>query len=123
MKETDRAWAGGLFEGEGCWTLNKGRPIATLRMSDEDSVRRFHTILGVGYVYEHQPSKTRSQHKHMWIWQVSTMTDFIVVATALAPHMGNRRSQRLLEVWSYIPEPIAQGYPRNRGQHWARFDN
>jgi hypothetical protein len=50
--ETDRdiAWAAGLFEGEGCATHSSGRPRLQLKMVQEESVRRFGRVVGVGRV-------------------------------------------------------------------------
>jgi len=58
MLTLDTAWAAGLFEGEGsvCWlnmsTTNQRRvPNLGLSTTDEDVIRRFHSIVGVGFVY------------------------------------------------------------------------
>ena len=46
MTDTDIAWAAGLFEGEGCFTLVDGRPVAALNSTDEDVIRKFASVVG-----------------------------------------------------------------------------
>jgi hypothetical protein len=66
------AWAAGLFEGEGSITLAP-RPRLQMKMADEDVVRRFAEIIGVGKVYgpygpyDYEPPK-RLQKKPTWMW-------------------------------------------------------
>lgn len=66
------AWAAGLFEGEGSITLAP-RPRLQMKMADEDVVRRFGEILGVGKVYGpygpygYDPPN-RLQKKPVWMW-------------------------------------------------------
>src|SRR5207245_5183125 len=47
----DIAWAAGLFEGEGSITQSGGRVRLSLKMTDEESVRRFAKIIQRGTVY------------------------------------------------------------------------
>src|SRR5712691_1669149 len=50
-REVEIAWAAGLFEGEGCFTQNRGRPVARLTTTDVDIVVRFAEAIGWGMIY------------------------------------------------------------------------
>jgi hypothetical protein len=45
------AWAAGLFEGEGSVTTQDGAVIVQVKMTDEDVIRRFDSVVGRGRVY------------------------------------------------------------------------
>jgi hypothetical protein len=97
MDATDRAWCAGLFEGEGCFTTSgPGRPRATLAMTDEDVVRKFHRLMGFGSV--------SSQHqlgigtKTVWYWRVYSLSDVALAIDTLLPMLGERRAARAQEI-------------------------
>lgn len=95
----DLAWAAGLFEGEGCITLNiqRDRPQATclLQMSDEDVVRRFHAMIGIGSVC-HTPRP--EDRKNLWSWRASGYRSAQYVIALLWQWLGERRQARAVEV-------------------------
>lgn len=99
--EIDIAWAGGLFEGEGCFSSHKvgkyyGNPSASLGMTDEDSVRRFHAVVGLGRVrYE---NRAKRGWKDYWVWSCSSIEDVEIVVGLLYPYLGKRRQGRAMEV-------------------------
>jgi len=94
------AWAAGLFEGEGYLSLSGGvRPYAGLNMTDEDVVRRFHEVIGVGSVTgPHHGAK-----KPRWTWRTTSYATFIVFADLVSGHLGIRRSARLAELLDFKP--------------------
>lgn len=50
-KEVDLAWAAGLIEGEGCFTLHKGKslhPYLLLDSTDADVIEKLHSIFPFG---------------------------------------------------------------------------
>lgn len=95
------AWAAGLFEGEGSFTLNRGlRPVAQLAMTDEDTVRRFHRIVGVGNV--HGPYEGRaglgSNSKPQWQWAAAALEDVRGLIGSFYPWLSARRQARASEI-------------------------
>lgn len=98
-RQIDIAWAGGLFEGEGCASLRHdlaGRPVVSLAMTDEDVVRRFHAIVERGTVTMYQ---TRNPgRKCEWRWAVYRAADVVSVLSLLWPHLGERRSEQTMRV-------------------------
>lgn len=101
--EAEIAWAAGLFEGEGCFTTQKQQNpkyvmiAARLHMTDEDVVRRFHKVVGVGYVngpYRHGGLGK----KPAWIWATQKTDEVIAVYKMLSPWLGERRRARGAEV-------------------------
>ncbi len=100
----DLAWAAGLFEGEGCitWRQNTARngqvyPALQVKMTDEDRVRRFREVVGVGLVRPHvRPMK--SHHKQQWAWKVYSYESCQAVIALLWVWLGPRRRARAVEV-------------------------
>lgn len=104
------AWAAGLFEGEGCVSSSrhpsgKWCVQARLGMTDEDPVRRFAGIMGVGRVRGPIQSK-RPNEKPVYEWYVKNAPGVLAVITLLSPWLGQRRSARAAEV-AKIAETIA----------------
>jgi hypothetical protein len=103
--ELDReelAWAGGLFEGEGCFSVNRDKrgrgyiyPVAAVEMTDEDSVRRFAAAVGFGVVngpYAHWAKK------QSWRWQAFGFERTQALLAMLWPWLGIRRRAKGAEV-------------------------
>lgn len=98
------AWAAGVFEGEGCFSLatrsdrseSKPQACAVLRMTDEDIVHRFYEIIGVGSVSRHEPSSGGT--KPFWQWSARGHDSVLRVVTMLWPWLGMRRRFRAEEV-------------------------
>jgi hypothetical protein len=94
----DLAWAGGLFEGEGCFTFRRtdGRAgVATISMTDEDTLRRFHDVVGFGVL--HQLTRSPS-HKPLWRWDARSFEHIQCLVAFLWPWLGSRRRKRAREV-------------------------
>ena len=97
-------WAAGLFEGEGCFTTsirndpryrNGHRVVkASLVMTDEDPVRRFHRAVGLGGVYEYQTQRGRP----CWCWATQSREGVQAVVAMLWDGLGIRRRARAKEV-------------------------
>lgn len=89
-REIDIAWAAGLFEGEGsCYIVNSQnrRPTLELSSTDEDVVKRFMTIVGVGKLYTFD----RKGHKSGWRWMTGKKSEVVIVLELLMPYLGIRR--------------------------------
>jgi hypothetical protein len=50
MPECLPAWAAGIFEAEGCVSVNRSQPRATVVNTDRQMLARFHSILGMGTI-------------------------------------------------------------------------
>lgn len=68
--DLERAWAIGLFEGEGCiliGTLRGARRVVlTLGMTDYDVVERFVAVVGVGRIISRPGRKPEHRPFHTW---------------------------------------------------------
>lgn len=92
----DLAWAAGVFDGDGCIDLSDYRsPRCTLIMTDDDVVRRFHTIIGTGSVSFVPGRKGR---KDAWRWTASGFRSGQYVIAVLWHQLGERRRTKALEV-------------------------
>jgi hypothetical protein len=94
------AWAAGLFEGEGCFKAQRRRGSfglsAALASTDEDVIRMFHRIVGVGNV--NGPYRLKeARRKPLWRWQASG-TDVECVYRLLEPWLHSRRRARYAEL-------------------------
>lgn len=89
-------WAAGLFEGEGAVTRNGTRPRLAVKMTSEESVRRFAIAVDVGKVYgpygPYQPNRSP-----YWMW-VGDGAAAKTVAALLAPFASSRLQEKLLAV-------------------------
>lgn len=111
-------WAAGLFEGEGCFYPHhrengRVRAFAVLSMTDEDSVRSFHEIVGVGSIFgpytDYRTVKDGAPRKPQWRWY-ATGSKAEAVARLLWPYLGIRRRGRIREMMEEV-----QGAVRVKG--------
>ncbi len=99
------AWAAGLFEGEGtigCWKSGGKHCVATLRMTDEDVVRAFHGVMGIGSV---TGPLSKGPHKPYWSWQVQNKAGIKKLIDMFRPYMGTRRLAKMAEVYPKVSTP------------------
>lgn len=102
--DLELAWASGYFEGEGCFSLAKrkdrptGRPqaAASVRNTDEDTLRRFHAAVGCGSVAAYQPQV--KGYKPFWQWSVRGYPCTRCVIILLYPWLGERRRAKAEEI-------------------------
>lgn len=96
----DRAWAAGLFEGEGCITMT-GKlksPRLKLQMTDFDIVRRFKRIVKCGNLCLAK-FKNR-KYKVQLVWFTGRKATVAKVLEMLMPYFGLRRRKRAKEVYA-----------------------
>lgn len=95
MNDVELAWAAGLFEGEGCITIARGRyPRLVVRMNDEDVIRKLHRIVGVGSVVcDDSPSMPKPQ----WRWGCYRAAHVRELLEQMLPHLGERRRDKANE--------------------------
>jgi len=113
MTDFELGWLVGLLEGEGCFGLtgyrsgeNKTTPIIQLAMTDLDVVRRAAAILGGGQkeprvqLAAGQMAGTDGPiaRKTVYRWRVAGKRAIEVMRLVL-PHMGERRSARIREIF------------------------
>ena len=103
------AWAAGLFEGEGCVSHHAHRKVYKgtvgkyhyaslyLKMTDEDSVRRFHKAVG-GVGYMTGPHRLGKDHyKPQWILRCEHFEGVQAVIVMLWYGLGERRRAKCIE--------------------------
>lgn len=103
--EAEQAWAAGVFEGEGTIVTfgpTKRQRSLSVSMTDEDVIRRFAAVVGVGkiygpYGYANGKSRRREHHKQYWRWTAATKHSVLAAAQMFLPWMGQRRAQKLNE--------------------------
>lgn len=107
MNLRDLAWFVGLFEGEGCIGLShQGRPTLAISMTDEDTIKRAHAIVGVGHV-KARPTLTKGG-KRMWVLLVGRCDEAVALIYTMYPMLGVRRRARAreaLDSWKTTPLP------------------
>lgn len=126
MKREDVAWAAGIFEGEGCFVLtkypNRLSPHVAMQMTDEDVVRRFAAVVGVGTISVRKPR--REGYKPAWLWQATSFETFQAVGAMFWPWLGERRRQRWVEIMRELKlAGTGTGNLRRRmeGRCWKMF--
>lgn len=103
-EDTRLAWAAGLFEGEGCISLDKrfDQLVLSISMTDKDVVELFAEVIGYGKVRKlHTPSMQAKGRKPAWIWTV-TGSPAELCATKLLPYLCERRTERLAETLAIV---------------------
>jgi hypothetical protein len=105
LMSVEQAWAAGLFEGEGCITVvrtDRGvehkYPSLQIEMTDEEPVRRFFEIVGVGtFKGPYRPPSMPAANKAIWTWRVSGKKARAIMEW-MYPLLMPRRQQRWDEV-------------------------
>lgn len=93
----DLIWFTGLFEGEGCLSPTRNGVALYIQMTDEDIIKRAYTVIKVGTIQGPRPH-TIPGRKPIWAWQTSNKRDVARVLCAMAPLLGERRRERILEL-------------------------
>jgi hypothetical protein len=93
-------WAAGLFEGEGCATRCGGRIRLSLKMTDEESVRRFERILAAGKIYGPYSWEGADGCVRRPFWmRVAEGESAWIVADKLWPWLSTRRCEQISAVF------------------------
>lgn len=89
-------WAVGIFEGEGnIYRNDKTRQfIMSVKMKDEDIVKRFYHCVGFGRVKKRKPYRG---YAPMWEWQLTRTNDILDLSEIILPLMGKRRKKLILQ--------------------------
>lgn len=104
------AWAAGLFEGEGSMSVRSNHGVNLyLGMTDEDTVRRFHSVMGAGQVYTKR--RARAHYKILYAWHCDRSADVTRILNLFFPWFGERRRERAAEMFERLaknPGPKAE---------------
>ena len=108
MNDKELGWLAGIFDGEGCLTVNHyagdghfEQWRATVAMSDEDVVRRFHMLIGIGTV-RGPYIQTGAGRLPMWQWNIGRREDILNFCASLSPMMGERRTAKMKDCLAYL---------------------
>lgn len=102
MRSHDVAWAAGLFEGEGCFSLARPKGRGSRRISarlvttDQDVMLRFHAVVGVGKVYG--PKFRNTKDKPYWEFTTTTFEHAQYLIAMFWAWLGIRRRERAAEL-------------------------
>jgi hypothetical protein len=97
------AWAAGLFEGEGSVTVCRERRRLQLKMISEESVRRFHVIVGAGKVYGPYSNRSGDSYPRspFFLW-VAEGADAEAVVAMLFPLLSEWRRVAMYELFADV---------------------
>ena len=97
-RDIDLAWAAGLLEGEGCFTIHsKKHPYILVDMCDKDVIEKLHTIFPFGNVRGPYRHKDRPDNKDRWRFDAYGPKARHIILH-LFPYMGSRRKQRMQQL-------------------------
>lgn len=109
--EEQLAWAAGLFEGEGWFTIGHGVPQACIRSTDRDVIVRFCEIMGHGHV--RMVDKGNPRYKKQWHWGITGFEKVRRFGDLIGPWLGDRRRKQLERVLK-SPAPILIRAPKDQ---------
>lgn len=103
INRTDLAWAAGLFEGEGCISLNRPNksknsayPTMAIGMTDKEPLEKFRQAISVGSLKG--PYKKSGPRKDVWEWRAHGLEKVEQVLALFWPYLSPRRKKRAAEV-------------------------
>lgn len=97
--DLDRAWAAGLYDGEGStspfrgpWVHGKARIYVRCHLGQKDPgvLLKFHSIVKVGSIRERVMNRAPFHD-----WTCQTMKDVLTVENLLWPHLGEVKRNQL----------------------------
>lgn len=110
IEPVDFGWVVGILEGEGTFFSRKEPYVArrvTFSSVDEDVVRRFFDLVGIGRVSG--PYNPPHGKQVFWRWALDRWTDIEPFVNAVLPHLGERRRKAARELLDNPARP-ARGY-------------
>lgn len=106
----DYAWAAGIIEGEGSIVNNKIKDRAnsfrssiSVTMSDEDVIRKLHSVLEVGTVCGPYNKEGR---KPIWSWAVQNQKGCFDTLLRIMPYLGKRRLEKASELFEQLEPKV-----------------
>ena len=107
LNNVELAWAAGLFEGEGCFSMssrglgNAKRPSVYIGSTDKDVIDRFHAIVGRGK-RSFEFRKGQGSKKSFYIWRSGAFETFQFIICLFWNWLGIRRRNRAKEILSLV---------------------
>lgn len=127
MNSQQIAWAGGLFEGEGCISQNKERWTLEVGSTDEDVISKFAEIVEVGRLWKEDRSKSSSYnpaHNPLFYrWRCGRKADVLYVLNLLEPWLGKRRGAKAREAIVAIENHLNDLSPLSRKRTPSNVDH
>lgn len=107
FSDPEIAWAAGVLEGEGCFTLVRnskakgGRSAKiVLQMNDLDVITNVRKVFDLkGKIYRRPP---RGNSKESWTWTVYRASDVKEILWYVLPWLGKRRKEKAKELLDWI---------------------
>jgi hypothetical protein len=114
LSDLELGWAAGLLEGEGIFTIKKGKrkygssctPAVRVVSTDRDVIDRRHELVPAGGVRE--PTRKTKGGKQTYSWSLQNTEAVLVLLVVAFPLMGEGRQNRLREILSH---PTFVRYP------------
>lgn len=117
------AWAAGLFEGEGCFTLQRSRriksngeevtyvqPVARVQSTDGDVVESIYRIVGFGVFWDVPRKENGLGTKLMYQWATNTAPETATVYHFFRPWLHERRKARGRKILvEYLTNQLVMG--------------
>jgi hypothetical protein len=100
MNDNMMAWAAGLFEGEGSIWFDRKTVRMGLNTTDEDVIKKFHEIVGVGSVIG--PFHKNINHKPFFRWNIAKRIDVANLLHQFIPYLMSRRRAKAQEALNYL---------------------
>lgn len=120
MDTVDIAWFAGLFEGEGCLSIERnGNTKLSIGMTDLDIIERVRTLFpNCNNTKPRQQKPVRPEYrmpKVIHSWRVSDPQEVRRIIVLMLPFLGERRSARAREVLEHLDtRPGIGSYQRNK---------
>lgn len=118
IRESNLAWAAGLFEGEGCIQFSgKNSVILNVTSTDMDVIHRLQDLFG-GYVYG--PRTRKNSKKPFWEWQLRVAEDVHCVLVPMISWLGERRTEKAYQALERLNIIFANKEANERIDHGTR---
>lgn len=119
MNTTDIAWFAGLFEGEGCFSIEKnGNTKLSLSSTDPDIIERIKVLFPIHQnVTPQQPKPAREGYnlpKMKYTWRVSNPKEVRRITFLILPFLGQRRTAKANQLIAHLDARPAQHYQRRK---------
>jgi outer membrane protein assembly factor BamA len=104
MKNTDIAWAAGLFEGEGCISLPSNHSVSLkLKMTDRDVVERLHALFPCPKIeVKNYATSSNPNYKTQYGWNITDGKEITRILNLFMPYFGQRRKAKAQELLAFI---------------------
>ena len=115
MKDTDKAWLAGLFEGEGCITTGSNCVQIKIVMTDKDVIEKVDILFPSSSGVKQFKNTEGLGNKKLYIWRI-TKGDYVKkFINIILPWLGKRRKEKALWALEYLStRPGVGNYYKNK---------